>query len=87
MSGLRRSEPSTAVAGDVTSILEEVREDGDRAIVRLTKRFDHADLAPDDLRVEPAEMDAAIGVLEPGGAGWPANGDRERPGGGRGPAS
>ena len=62
---LRRSEQPAAVADAVAGILEEVRVGGDRAVVRLTKRFDHADLAPDQLRVEPAEVDAAPGVLEP----------------------
>ena len=62
----RRLEPPAEVAGDVADILEEVRAGGDRAVVRLTKRFDHADLAPDELRVDLAEVDAAPGVLEPG---------------------
>ena len=61
----RRREQPASVAGDVAGILEEVREGGDRAVVRLTKRFDHADLTPGELRVEPAEVDAAPGVLEP----------------------
>ena len=34
-------------------------------MLRLTKRFDGADLAPEQLRVDPAEVDAAIGVLAP----------------------
>jgi histidinol dehydrogenase len=61
----RRPEQPAGVAADVAAILEEVRSEGDRAVVRLTKRFDHADLAPEQLRVEPAEVDAAVGVLEP----------------------
>ena len=61
----RRSEQPAAVADDVAGILEEVRAGGDRAVVRLTKRFDRADLSPGELRVEPAEVDAAPGVLEP----------------------
>ena len=50
---------------DVREIIDEVRRDGDRAVLRLTKRFDGADLAPQQLRVEPVEADAAVGVLAP----------------------
>ena len=53
------------VEEDVRAIVEEVRRGGDAAVLRLTERFDYAQLAPDQLRVEPAELDAAIGVLEP----------------------
>ena len=60
-----RPDPPPSVGPEVAGILEEVRSEGDRAVIRLTKRFDHADLAPDELRVSPAEIDAAPGVLEP----------------------
>ncbi len=50
---------------DVRAIIEEVRRDGDRAVLRLTERFDGADLGPEQLRVDPAEVDAAIGLLAP----------------------
>ncbi len=50
---------------DVRELIDEVRRDGDAAVLRLTKRFDGADLAPEQLRVAPAEVDAAIGVLAP----------------------
>jgi histidinol dehydrogenase len=53
------------VIDDVRQIIEEVRQDGDSAVLRLTKRFDGADLAPEELRVDPAEVDAAIGLLAP----------------------
>jgi histidinol dehydrogenase len=53
------------VIDDVRQIIEEVRRDGDRAVLRLTERFDGADLAPEQLRVDPAEVDAAIGLLAP----------------------
>lgn len=53
------------VEEDVRAIVEEVRSGGDAAVLRLTERFDHARLAPEQLRVDPAELDAAIGVLEP----------------------
>ena len=50
---------------DVRQIVEEVRDGGDAAVLRLTERFDHAELGPEDLQVAPAELEAAIGVLEP----------------------
>ena len=53
------------VEPDVRAILDEVRAGGDAAVRRLTERFDHAELAPDELRVPLAEIDAAVGTLEP----------------------
>jgi histidinol dehydrogenase len=50
---------------DVRRIIAEVRRDGDAAVRRLTERFDHAELGPEELRVDPAEIEAAVGVLEP----------------------
>ena len=58
-----------------------------RPVLRLTARFDHAELAPDQIQVDPREVEASLGVLEPEVA-RPAlrDGDRERAGGRRGPA-
>jgi histidinol dehydrogenase len=53
--------PSQAVA----AIIEEVREGGDHAVLRLIERFDHAELGPAELRVDPKELEASVGVLEP----------------------
>ena len=50
---------------DVRAIIDEVRRDGDRAVLRLTERFDGAELGPEQLRVDPAEVDASIGLLAP----------------------
>ena len=49
----------------VAEIVEDVRVRGDDAVRDYTERFDHAELGPDELRVPPAEVEAAIGVLEP----------------------
>jgi histidinol dehydrogenase len=60
------SRPETwAPVDDVREIIEEVRRDGDAAVRRLTERFDRAELGPEDLRVDPAEVEAAVGILEP----------------------
>jgi histidinol dehydrogenase len=62
---LERPAPPAAVTDEVRAILDEVRRDGDRAVLRLTARFDRADLAPDQLQVDPREIEAALGILEP----------------------
>ena len=49
----------------VAEILREVRHGGDDAVLRYTEEFDHADLAPEQLRVDPREVEAQVGVLEP----------------------
>jgi histidinol dehydrogenase len=53
------------VAGAVTEIVEEVRTGGDRALLRLTARFDRAELAPEQLAVDARELEESIGVLAP----------------------
>jgi histidinol dehydrogenase len=57
--------PARDVEGDVRAIVDEVRAGGDAAVRSLTARFDHAELAPDELRVPAAELDAAVATLEP----------------------
>ena len=49
----------------VEEILRAVRSHGDDAVLTYTERFDKAELAPEQLRVDPREVDAALGVLEP----------------------
>ena len=49
----------------VRATLGEVRAGGDAAVRRLTERFDKAELAADQLRVEPRELEASLGVLDP----------------------
>jgi histidinol dehydrogenase len=53
------------VEADVSAIVDEVRSGGDAAVRRLTERFDHAELGPEELVVPLAEIEAAIGTLEP----------------------
>ena len=57
--------PPRNVEADVRALVEEVRSGGDAAVRRLTERFDKAELGPPDLAVPPAEIEAAIGTLEP----------------------
>jgi histidinol dehydrogenase len=49
----------------VAEIIEEVRIRGDEAVLEFTERFDHAELGPEQLRVDANELESSIGVLEP----------------------
>ena len=49
----------------VAEILADVRRRGDEAVLDYTERFDKAELAPEQLRVDARELEAAVGVLEP----------------------
>jgi histidinol dehydrogenase len=49
----------------VAEIIEEVRQRGDAAVLDFTERFDRAELAPDELRVDADELESAVGILEP----------------------
>ncbi|MGI8749988.1 MAG: histidinol dehydrogenase [Thermoleophilaceae bacterium] len=63
---LSRPEPAADVAEQVAEILENVRRGGDEAVRAYTERFDHAEVAPDRLRVDDRELESSFGVLEPG---------------------
>jgi histidinol dehydrogenase len=60
-----RPEIRVEVGEQVRDILEEVRASGDEAVLRLTERFDRAELGPEQLRVDPRELEASVGSLEP----------------------
>jgi histidinol dehydrogenase len=57
--------PPPERAAQVAEIIDAVRAGGDAAVIRFTERFDKAQLAPDELRVDPRELEASLGVLEP----------------------
>ena len=52
-----------SVADGVREILARVRDQGDAAVIELTRRFDLAGAEPKPLRVGPAELDAAAAAL------------------------
>ena len=54
-----------AVEDDVRPIVEAVRREGDAAVRRFTAQFDHAELAPGELRVPVRDIDEAVALLEP----------------------
>jgi histidinol dehydrogenase len=61
-------EPRRAPAADpaeVRGILDQVIAGGDAAVRRLTEQFDHAEVAPEELAVPPAEIDNAVAALGP----------------------
>jgi histidinol dehydrogenase len=60
----RRHERQPELEQAVRDILEDVRSGGDAAVIRLTERFDHAELGPEDLRVDPRELEGSVGILE-----------------------
>jgi histidinol dehydrogenase len=60
----RRPERQAELERAVRDILDEVRAGGDEAVVRLTERFDHAELGPEGLRVDPRELEGSVGILE-----------------------
>lgn len=53
------------VSGDVAKIIADVRARGDEALVELTNRFDYVQYAPENLRVMPAEIEAALARCQP----------------------
>ena len=61
----RRAEASEKVRDVVTSVIRDVRERGDAALIELTKKFDGADLTPETLRVPDEELQRAWEALEP----------------------
>jgi histidinol dehydrogenase len=62
---LRAWAAEAAPAVDVSAIEREVREEGDEAILRLTAQFDAPGATLASLRVDPAEADSALAVVEP----------------------
>ncbi|GBC61043.1 histidinol dehydrogenase [Desulfonema ishimotonii] len=53
-----------AMVASVKQILEDVRARGDAALIDYANRFDSPDLTVDELRVTPAEFEAAAGAVD-----------------------
>ena len=58
-----RMEPKVDVAATVAAIIEDVRQNGDRAVKAYCEKFDGAKL--DTLRVTQEEIDEAVAAVEP----------------------
>lgn len=54
--------PAAAITAEVAEIVSAVRDGGDAALTEFARRLDGVD---GDLRVAPAELDAALGALDP----------------------
>ncbi len=63
--GFSRAAQSADVEESVREILAAVARGGDAAVLDFTERFDHAELGPEQLRVDSRELEASIGVLKP----------------------
>ena len=46
-------------------ISDEVKRDGDKAVLKYTEKFDHVALAPDKIKVTPDEIEAGYARLDP----------------------
>lgn len=62
----RKALVSDEIAGNVRQIVSQVREEGDRALLRFTERFDKIKLSPRQLRVRPQTLRAAARKADPG---------------------
>ena len=60
---LARTEDKRDISGIVSNIIDDVRQNGDTALLRYAKEFDKADL--DALEVPQEQMDAALADMEP----------------------
>jgi histidinol dehydrogenase len=60
-----KRETDTNVNDAVTSILEDVRNRGDEAVVDLTRRFDRFDLQVENMAISKGEIDQAVKQCEP----------------------
>jgi histidinol dehydrogenase len=58
-----RNEAEEDVAGQVKTIIADVRARGDVALVELTNKFDRANVTADTLKLSAAEIEAALGKV------------------------
>ncbi len=61
----RRYTPDEMLISQVSTILAQVRERGDNALIEYARQFDHVDLIPQDLIVSEPEIQTAIDLAKP----------------------
>jgi histidinol dehydrogenase len=61
----RKLTESSEIAGPVRQIVSQVRQEGDRALLRFTERFDRVKLKADQLRVRPQALRTAAKKADP----------------------
>lgn len=59
-----KREQSVDVNAAVASIIEDVRAHGDQAVIALTEKYDRQLLTPETLRIQDAEIDAALAACD-----------------------
>ena len=61
----RRYTPHPKLISEVSTIISEVRQQGDHALIEFARRFDGAHFVPQDLRVSEPEIQIATGLVKP----------------------
>lgn len=61
----RRAEASDRVRDVVAAVIADIRQNGDKALLELTQKFDGASLTADQLEVSPQEVAVAVASLTP----------------------
>src|ERR1700722_2187228 len=61
----RRYTPDERLINQVSTILSEVRQRGDQALIEFARRFDHVDLSRQDLTVRDLEIRTAADQVKP----------------------
>ena len=60
----RRYAPDEKLITQVSSILSDVRQRGDLALIDLSRRFDHAEITADELTVSKLELETAANLVQ-----------------------
>jgi histidinol dehydrogenase len=66
LQSLKRNRPNDTLKKSVGKIINEVRENGDSALFKLTKEFDGVDLTKETLTVKQEEIEEAVKQLDKG---------------------
>src|SRR5712664_933023 len=61
-----KREVSADIESATRAIVDDVAARGDLALIEATRKFDRLDLKPGDLRITPAEIDAAVKACDAG---------------------
>jgi histidinol dehydrogenase len=61
-----KREVSADIESATRAIVDDVAARGDPALIEATRKFDRLDLKPGDLRITPAEIDAAVKACDAG---------------------
>jgi histidinol dehydrogenase len=61
----RRADFDPRLQKKVARIVRDVRENGDAALVKYARRFDHLAMTPDQIKVSPAQLKACLEKADP----------------------